>query len=246
MKSNAALLLIGDELLTGKVRDENGYLFAQTMFQNGVFLDAIEVIPDTESIIVERLNYFRKLCTYVVTSGGIGPTHDDRTLSAIAEAFQVPLVLHERSYQFFSEHQKNAGRDEKVSLAQQKMICYPKTAEVFHLEPMWLPLVKVENVYIFPGVPNLFKRLLEGFAHIFQGGKFYLEVIHTDFSESVIAAPLEEIQNRFSDTKIGSYPQPSQASCRVKVTVEGENEDKVKEVTRLLLPLINGRIATKN
>lgn len=244
MTSNAALLLIGDELLTGKVRDENGYLFAQTMFQNGVHLSAIEVIPDTEKVIAERLNYFRTRCTYVATSGGIGPTHDDRTLNAIADAFQTPLVLHEPSYRFFSEHLKKAGRNQEISLAQEKMLCYPSMAEVFHCEPMWLPLIKVENVFIFPGVPSLFRNLLEGFSHLFLGGKFYLEIIHTDYSESVIAVPLEEVQNKFASIKIGSYPQASDAPCRVKVTVEGENEIEVKEATQLLVGLIGGRIAT--
>lgn len=241
MKSSAALLVIGDEILSGKVKDENSFVFTKTMYEQGVTVERIEVIPDIEEIIAERVNHYRARHTYVATSGGVGPTHDDRTLQALSQAFKSPLKLHEASLNYFKEAQIKSGGKDVVSEAQLRMLRYPEVTKVFHAEPSWLPLLVLENVYVFPGVPSLFRQLLESFSSLFVGGKFYLSTIFTDMPETKIAPALSDAAERFSAIKIGSYPQMASGPCRVIVTVEGEDEALVEEVTLLLVPLLDGR-----
>jgi molybdopterin-biosynthesis enzyme MoeA-like protein len=113
---------------------------------------------------------------------------------------------------------------------------------VYFIEPLWLPLVVVKNVYIFPGVPYLFSKLMQGFAHLFNGGKFFREIVFTDLAESQIAYDLKVLQDNNPDVAIGSYPQALGKPYNVMVTVEGRIEESVNKVTRELIPLIEGRI----
>lgn len=238
---NAALVVIADEILTGKVKDENTFVFATTMFERGVKVERIEVIPDSVEVIADSVRRLSASYDYVCTSGGVGPTHDDRTLEGISYAFDVPLVEHEEAYRYFQAAQEKAGRGSVVSEAQRKMLALPRGCQVHFVESLWLPLIQYENVYIFPGVPFLFERLMVAHAGLFQGGKFYREIIVTNKSESTIAHDLSLIQEQFSAVNIGSYPQIPGKGFNVLVSIEGEDQQQVLAATELLLPAIEGR-----
>ncbi len=238
---NAALIVIGDEILTGKVKDENSFVFASTMFERGVRVERIEVIPDKIDTIADSVRNFSTRFDYVCTSGGVGPTHDDRTLEGIAQAFSLPLVEYEEAFRYFKNAQEKAGRGPNVSDAQRKMLAFPENSQLYFVEPLWLPLVQCKNVYIFPGVPFLFNRLMASFSPLFKGGKFFRETIFTNKSESKIAHDLSLVQAKFDGVNIGSYPQMPGKGFNVMVTIEGEDHEQVATVTELLLPVIEGR-----
>lgn len=240
MKS-AALIVIGDEILTGKVKDENSFVFAKTMFEHGVRVPRIIVIPDDIDIIARTVAEYSLHFDYVCTSGGVGPTHDDMTFDGIASGFSLPLVEHHEALSYFQAAQQRANRGDVVSAAQKKMLCFPSPCQVFFIEPLWLPLVVVKNVYIYPGVPYLFEKLMTGLVHLFEAGKFFREILFTDRSEAKIAFDLKKIADQNPDVSIGSYPQMPGKSYNVMVTVEGVDQGKVFCVTAELLPLINGR-----
>lgn len=237
----AALIVIGDEILTGKVKDENSFVFARAMFDKGVRVERIIVIPDDIAVIAKIVRENAQIYDYVFTSGGVGPTHDDKTFDGLALGLGLPLKLHEEAFSYFQNAQQKAGRGSSVSDAQMKMLHFPSPCQVFFLEPLWLPLVVVRNIYVFPGVPFLFENMIKGFLHLFEGGKFYRQTIFTDRPESKIAFDLKNIQDQNPDVAIGSYPQMPGKSYSVMITVEGIEESKVGLVTSQLLPLINGR-----
>lgn len=240
MKS-ASLIVIGDEILTGKIKDENSFIFANTMFDRGVKVPRIETIPDGVDIIAERVRAHAKDYDYVCTSGGVGPTHDDVTFDGVAKAFSLPLVLHDEALSYFQKAQSKASRGDTVSVAQQKMLILPSPCTVHFLAPLWLPLVQVKNIYIFPGVPHLFQKLMTDFSSLFTGEKFYREIIYTNLSESLIAFELKKVQDATPSVAIGSYPQMPGKSYNVMITIEGTSEQTVQEVAKCLLPLIEGR-----
>lgn len=237
----AALVVIGDEILTGKVKDENSFIFAKTMFERGVEVGRIEVIPDVILDIGATVTKLAQTYDYVCTSGGVGPTHDDRTFDGIAYGFSLPIKEHAEAVNYFQTAQARAGRGREVSLAQRKMLAFPSPCQVHFIEPLWLPLVVVKNVYIFPGVPFLFTKLMHGFAHLFNGGKFFREIIFTDLAESQIAFDLKIVQDHHPDVAIGSYPQAPGMAYNVMVSIEGRIEESVVKVTKELVPLIKGR-----
>jgi molybdenum cofactor synthesis domain-containing protein len=237
----AALVVIGDEILTGKVKDENSFIFAQIMFERGVEVGRIEVIPDVICDIGDTVKRLAQNYDYVCTSGGVGPTHDDRTFEGIAYGFSLPIKEHSEAVNYFQSAQARAGRGQEISLAQRKMLAFPSPCQVHFIEPLWLPLVIVKNVYIFPGVPFLFTKLIEGFAHLFNGGKFFREIVFTDLAESQIAFDLKIVQDNNPDVAIGSYPQAPGTAYNVMVTVEGRHEKSVNNVAKELIPLIKGR-----
>jgi molybdenum cofactor synthesis domain-containing protein len=238
----AALIIIGDEILTGKVKDENSLVFAKLMFSQGIELKRIIIIPDEVAIIASSVREFCNTYDYVASSGGIGPTHDDMTLEGVSLGLNKKLCQHDEALSYFQAAQESAGRGSHISDIQLKMLTYPESSHVYFAKPMWLGLIRVNNLYILPGVPSLFKRLLEAWAHLFVGDKFFRQVIYTDRFESSIAADLAKIQTKFSTTKIGSYPQEPDKSFRVIVTIEGREEQRVLEAAREILPLIQGRI----
>lgn len=240
MKS-AALVIIGDEILTGKVKDENSFVFTQTMFERGVSVQRIEVIPDNIEDIGETVRKLSSGVDYLCTSGGIGPTHDDKTFAGIAYGLSLPIEDNEEAINYFMSEQRRAGRGETLSVAQKKMLRYPTPCHVHFLKPMWLPLVIVNNVHIFPGVPALFARMMHGFCGLFTGGQFFREEVFTDRMESEIAFALEDIQERNPDVSIGSYPSLPQINYAVMVTVLGSSKEIVHNVTKEIIALIEGR-----
>jgi molybdenum cofactor synthesis domain-containing protein len=238
---SASLVVIGDEILTGKVKDENSFVFAKTMYDRGVHVECIEVIRDSIETIAAIVATHAKKFDYVCTSGGVGPTHDDKTFDGIAKAFSLPIKDHNEAARYFLAAQKQAFRGDQISSVQMKMLRFPSPCHVHFIEPLWLPLVIVKNVYIFPGVPSLFEKMITGFRELFLGEKFYRKTLFTDQSETAIALDLKTVQDQNPQVAIGSYPQMPGCPYNVMVTIEGLDKERVNRVAHALTPMINGR-----
>ena len=183
----AAILVIGNEVLSGRTREANAYLAAQKLFDRGCKLGEIAIVPDTRGAIVSTLNRLRDQFNAVITSGGIGPTHDDITMDSIAEAF--------------GQEGMNDGR--------RRMTRVPAGAHLIRCEKTIAPGAKIENVYVLAGVPYIFESQLDSILPEFGDGEhpFIRHEIDVALPESTFAKELELIQNRFQEVEIGSYPR---------------------------------------
>ncbi|KAM0756457.1 Molybdopterin binding protein [Meredithblackwellia eburnea MCA 4105] len=238
---NAAVLIIGDEVLNGKTKDSNSNFAAKMFFDLGVDLKRIEVIADDEAEIVEAVTRMAKNYDIVITSGGIGPTHDDITYDSIAAAFKQSLKYDDETIKrmnALSKRRYNLGEQtEEQKTARLRMALFPDQAEVlFVKEELWVPVVRVEKkVCILPGVPTLFQQLLTGLCARFvelppASSKPFRLLIHTELPESSIAPFLTKLQERVKKelVRVGSYPKLNQG---VDVSLIGQDLDRLKELS---------------
>lgn len=214
----AAALIIGDEILNGKTLDSNSHVFAQFCFQHGVDLKRIEVIPDDEGEIIEAARRLTLKYDLVVTSGGIGPTHDDITYASLAKAFNTTLVHHDetiRRMKIMNQHRKWAtSQTPEQKTATLRMALFPANSEAIFVDPeIWVPVVRLAGkLCIFPGVPGLFQKMLRGlknFVPLPPKSERPLRIqIYTERPESLIAPYLTKLQDRLRphNIQVGSYP----------------------------------------
>lgn len=225
--STAAALIIGDEILTGKIRDENTLTLATVMFEQGVDLARIIVVPDDVDQIVRDVRELSSKFDHVFTSGGIGPTHDDKTYESIAKAFGRKLTCHAEALSRLTSHGKTRNPDQEMTPARKRMAFLPDPCEIIWTEGLWVPLVVVENVYILPGIPSFFQMMLQSARHRFVGTPKERILVYTQMSEGHIAESLSNIQEKFHDVAIGSYPQLADPKCQVMVSLEGRDRIRV-------------------
>lgn len=215
----AACMIIGDEVLNGKIKDTNSATFAQFCFELGVDLRRITVVPDDESDIVEVLGDLKKRFDFIVTTGGIGPTHDDITYASIAKLFDYPLELDSATVDRMNQLAKVKPRERTVKAeldAQLRMALFPSGPLVTRMFPetnLWVPIVGLEHkIYIFPGIPSLFKRMMDGLrpeiAARVDTKPLQRRFVSTKTSESEMAQHLETLHQKFTadGVKLGSYP----------------------------------------
>ncbi|RXW19710.1 hypothetical protein EST38_g6148 [Candolleomyces aberdarensis] len=207
-----------DEILNGKTMDSNSHVFAHFCFQHGIDLKRIEVIPDDEGEIIEAARRLSSKFDLVITSGGIGPTHDDITYASLAKAFNTPLVHHPetiRRMKIMNKHRKWATlQNQEQKTATLRMALFPESAEVIFVHPeMWVPVVRLNgNLCIFPGVPGLFRGMLHSLADFIplppKSERPSRIQIFTDRAESLIAPYLTRLQERLRPhgIQVGSYP----------------------------------------
>jgi molybdenum cofactor synthesis domain-containing protein len=223
-------LIIGDEVLNGKIRDTNSNAFARFCFRLGISMRHVAVVPDEESDIVETLNRLRHKYDFIVTSGGIGPTHDDITYESIAKAYGLPLKLHDPTVERMKRLGKYKYQDaaQEIQDAQLRMTILPFGNIVeYHYtsDELWVPVVAIEGrVYILPGIPSLFEALLNGIKPQIEPRvpssqavvRFY---VSTQMGESAMAPYLSTIQERYGPmgVKIGSYPHWIQRKNTVSI-----------------------------
>ncbi|PFH50841.1 hypothetical protein AMATHDRAFT_60323 [Amanita thiersii Skay4041] len=214
----AAALIIGDEILNGKTLDRNSNFFARYCFEHGIALKRIEVISDDEDEIIEASRRMVNKYDFVVTSGGIGPTHDDITYASLAKSFNQPLAHHSetlRRLEALTRHRKWALQQTPQQLeATQRMALFPEHAEVFFVgSDIWVPVVRLEGkLCIFPGIPSLFQRMLTGLTPYLPLPPLHERPkriqVFTDRAESMIAPYLTTLQARLKSRgiQVGSYP----------------------------------------
>ncbi|GAA5898788.1 hypothetical protein JCM6882_003999 [Rhodosporidiobolus microsporus] len=250
---SAAMLVIGDEVLNGKTRDTNSNFFAKMLFDIGVDLKRIEVIADDEDEIIEAVRRMHKNYDMVVTSGGIGPTHDDITYSSIAKAFDTTLEYHEetkhRMYEMGKHRYALEQQTEEQKTARLRMALFPKddVEVLFVQEDLWVPIVRVAGkVCILPGVPRLFERLIEGLvAHYVplppSSEKPYRVLVHTKMPESAIAPFLTKLAERVrkEGVRVGSYPK---LMAGVDVSLIGKDEARLSELAQEVIQELQGEL----
>ena len=225
-KFNAAILVIGNEILSGRTQDTNTSTLAIWLNSLGVKVEEVRVIPDVEDVIINSVNLLRKNYNYVFTSGGIGPTHDDITSESISKAFNLPYEKHTEGYKILESYYQpgefNDGR--------QKMIWMPKNANLILNPTSGAPGFYVENVFVLPGVPSILKSMLGGLKNKIVGGNPIIsKTINLRTFESKIADPLSTVQNKFKDVEIGSYPFFQAGKLGVSIVIRSENQKKIDE-----------------
>lgn len=229
MIEEAAVLLIADEILSGSTQDKNLLVAAQVFASKGVKLAEARVIADDVPTIVETLNTVRQKYTYVVTSGGIGPTHDDMTIEAVAQAFGVPLVRHTEI-----EAKFRAKYSDAMTPAVLKMADYPVGAELFPQNASTAPGFQLGNVFVCAGIPTTFRAMLEAASHkIKQSDAIETFALHLHTRESIVAKGLADLQAQFKDVPLGSYPTYlPDGTTLVKLVARSQNPQRLAEVAQ--------------
>ena len=201
----AAMIVIGDEILSGRTKDKNIGFVADYLTGLGIDLTEVRIVADDQGAIIEAVNTLRARCDYVFTSGGIGPTHDDITAESISAAFGLPCTHHPQAMREMAEHYAKRGME--FTDARKRMARTPEGAELIDNPVSKAPGIRIENVYIMAGVPKIMQAMMDAIAPTLQGGaKMLSETVDCPFGEGTIGAKLGAIQERHDTTMIGSYP----------------------------------------
>jgi len=224
-KVNAAIIIIGNEILSGRTQDVNVATISKWLNKLGVKLEEVRIIPDIEDSIVKTINDVRKKFNYIFTTGGIGPTHDDITSKSIAKAFNLSYGHHESAYKilekYYNKSEFNDGR--------KKMAMLPDKALLIFNPSSGAPGFVIDNVYCLPGVPSILKSMLEGLNNKIKGGKEILsKTITLRTIESEIAESLEQVQKKFLQVEIGSYPFFSSGKAGVSIVIRSTKLNQIK------------------
>lgn len=225
-----ALLVIGNEILSGKVEDTNSPFLARELRELGVDLERILTIPDDIETIAREVRAMSEAYDFVFTSGGIGPTHDDLTMDAIARAFDRKLELNQSMMERIERAQGSPPND-----SQRKMAMIPAGSQVIDAGDLWFPVVIVENVHIFPGIPKLLQKKFHSIRERFRGIPFQLRRIYVTRRESDIADQLNDLLVEFPDLMLGSYPRVEESDYRVLLTLESRDGDYLLRAQESLL-----------
>ena len=242
MGPSAAILLIGNELLSGKVDDENARYLIRELRTLGVALRRIEVIPDVLDEIAESVRTLSARFDYVFTSGGVGPTHDDVTLASVAAAFGVGLVRHPGL-----EALLRGGFGARLHERDLRMADLPEGARL-EAGPSpgaggtW-PVIAVRNVWVLPGVPSIFRRKFDAIREHFRASPIHGRALYSKEGEGPIAGHLDAVVAEFPGVEVGSYPYPEASGYRVKITLDGRDGAEVDAALARLAALLGDAVA---
>lgn len=226
----AAILVIGNEILSAKIQDKNAYYLSQRLRQLGTSLEKMVFILDRYDDIKEEILALSQRFDVVFTSGGVGPTHDDITLEAIAKAFGVGCYLDEKIKAILAERFA-----EQLNDAHLRMAYIPIGSELIW-ENNKFPVYSFKNIYILPGVPHIFVQKFESIAHLFKDGQFYLRNLYFTIDEAFIAKEIEALERQFH-VIVGSYPVYNE-DFKVKITIESRDATQVNLAVDFLLSQI--------
>ena len=231
--STVAGIIIGDEILSGKVADENSHLLVELCRETGATLDRIVFIGDEVADIADEVVRASKRCDVVITSGGVGPTHDDRTVEAVAKAFDVPVVRMPELEALIRELWGDRFTDSALNMANA-----PEGSVLLHQGRGLLPLVACRNVYLLPGVPRLFATMLPWIRRELSGPSLALTSIFLNSYESQVTPQLSQVDAAHPEVKIGSYPRLWAGDHRLWITLESHDRNALGAATRELLGLL--------
>ncbi|HWM48026.1 MAG TPA: molybdopterin-binding protein [Xanthobacteraceae bacterium] len=225
----AALLVIGDEILSGRTKDKNIGFTAEYLTAIGIDLREVRVVPDVEDEIVAALNALRKRYTYVFTTGGIGPTHDDITADAVAKAFGVPIDVDPRAVALFRERAPNLELNE----ARLRMARIPAGAALVENRISTAPGFWIGNVIVMAGVPTIMQAMLDAVSgKLATGVRMLSETVRADAREGDIGTPLGEVAKANPEVIIGSYPFFDGQGPNTNIVVRGRDPDKLAAARR--------------
>jgi FAD synthetase len=233
MDRSAGIVVIGNEILSGKTADTNSTFLARELRKLGVDVRRVAVIPDDLDDIAATVRDFHERFDFVFTSGGVGPTHDDITVEGIARAFARRVVREPELERKLREFYK-----EKVNEARLKMSEVPEGAELIYGGTLAFPTMKVENVYILPGIPEILQSKFLAIRDQFAADPFFLRIVYTREGEGAIAEHLNETMRRFPQLLLGSYPKIGDPEYLVKLTLESKDRAYLEQALALLLELL--------
>ncbi len=216
--STAAIVIIGNEILSAKVRDENGPFLARELRALGVDLRRIETVPDEIDLIVDALRRCRAVARWVFTSGGIGPTHDDVTVPAVAKALERRVVRDPDL-----EARLRAHYGTRLNAAHLRLAEIPEGAQLLSPPGAPFPILVADNVYVFPGVPEFLRAKFTALRETFRQAPIVLSSLFLSVGEGAIAEALNETVARFPALALGSYPKFDDSPYRVKLTLESRD-----------------------
>lgn len=238
----AFILIIGNEVLSGRTRDANLSFLATALGEIGIQVGEARIIADDETTIINTVNSARQQYDYVFTTGGIGPTHDDITAACIAKAFNRQLIRNEKAVAMLKTHYK----PEDLNDARLRMANTPTGAILIENPISKAPGFQVENVFVLAGVPRIAQAMFDNLKHRLQGAKpLVSKTISTDLGEGLVAGPLGEIQKNYPNVEIGSYPYFRDGNTGVSLVVRALNEDNVDlclESLKEMIETLDGRI----
>jgi len=228
----AALLIIGDEILSGRTQDTNTNFLANWLNEHGIQVRQVRVIPDLKSEIIKNINYLRKKYDYLFTTGGIGPTHDDITAESVAKAFKVKYEYNKEAYTILKNHYKNSY----FNAARKKMAKMPKGVGLILNPSSSAPGFFIKNVYVLPGVPIILRSMMHHLEKLIVGGQKKLcENIKIDFPESKVSKVFSNLQKRFKDLSLGSYPFFRSGKVGVSLVISGYSSKRISDCKKKLL-----------
>ncbi len=223
----AAMLAIGDELLSGRTKDRNIAYLADLLTVAGIELKEVRIVGDEQADIVDALNALRARYDYVFTSGGIGPTHDDITADAVAAAFEVSIDHDPRAMKLLSDNY--ASRDIEFTEARKRMARIPDGADLIDNPVSVAPGFRLDNVHVMAGVPSIFQAMLDSVLPTLRTGTKILALsVDSPFPEGTIGAPLGVIQKAHPETAIGSYPRFDGKTYSTQIVVRSKDQHKAQ------------------
>jgi molybdenum cofactor synthesis domain-containing protein len=242
MPHTAGIILIGNEILSGKVVDANAAYLCRQFRELGVDVRKVSVIPDEVPLIAREVDEFSRAYTWVFTSGGVGPTHDDVTIEGVARAVGVEVVRHPVLLERLGELFHGPLNDARL-----KMTEVPLGAELLAMDALLVPVVLVRNIFVFPGVPEIFRKKFEAIKERFRERPFLLRSVYVRIGEGSLAEHLNAMLVAYPDLLCGSYPEFSNPEYKVRVTLESKEpaylDGALQDLLRRLPPEAVVRIA---
>lgn len=233
----AAIIIIGDEILSGRTADKNINWLAGVLYDRGIKLAEARVIGDIADVITGTIQALSAQYDMVFTSGGIGPTHDDITTACVANAFDAKVIRHPEANQRLIDHY--AGTDLDYNEARQKMADIPEGAELIDNPVSAAPGFILENVYVLPGVPSILRAMVENMGDQLPGGvKAHRLTVQTDIGEGTVASGLADIELNHQGTSIGSYPWFKPGAYGTALVVSGMEKPVVEAAAEAVLALV--------
>lgn len=240
----AGLIVIGNEILTGRTQDTNTQWIAERLLSHGIVLSEVRIISDHEENIVHAVNALRERLDYVFTTGGIGPTHDDITAESVAKAFDLPFIRNEDAYKMLIEHY---GGEEHVNEARAKMAMMPEGIRLILNPVSGAPGFNVENVFVMAGVPRIMHGMMDHVMEMITPGKPVLSsTVTCPLQESEVAQDLKGLQDEFPNVEIGSYPHYRGGILGLSLVLRATDEDLLMKATERLVEIIRNLGAEPN
>src|SRR6185436_13112521 len=230
MPKTAGIVVIGNEILSGKTRDENSLFLVRELRELGVNVRKIAVIPDELGLISSEVRSFSTAFDYVFTTGGVGPTHDDLTMDGIALAFNQKVRRHPELESILRRYYSDDLLEANLRMAD-----VPEGARLVGGKGAWFPVVAVENVFIFPGVPEILQRKFERIKEMFREAPYHLREVYLCADEGQIADLLHRVLAAFPELLLGSYPYINNPAYSVKLTLESKDSAYLEGAHALLL-----------
>ena len=233
MPKTAAIIIIGNEVLSGKVEDANTPFLCRELRALGVDVRRVVVIPDEVPVIAAEVAALAAAHDLVFTAGGVGPTHDDVTIAGIAAGFGVGVLRHPRLEGLIRKFYQ-----EKLNESDLKMAEVPEGAELLSMEGLAFPVVVMRSVYIFPGIPEVLRRKFSVIRERFRDDPFYLRRVFVRRGEGSLADHLRAVLREYPALMLGSYPEMNNPEYQVKLTLESRDRDTVEGATKALLAFL--------